>query len=124
MTQYLTLDDALYVVAKYGFHIRDAGLLSSALARPASTLMGVDAYPALEEKAAVLLESGTRNHALLDGNKRTAWTLTVLFLWINGYKHTFDTDTAFHLVTGVAAGQIPREQSARSIVDHLAERSL
>ena len=40
MTRFLTLDDALDVVGWPGFHIRDAGLLASALARPATSFGG------------------------------------------------------------------------------------
>ena len=113
---------ALHVVARFGFHVRDAGLLASALARPATTVMGQDAYPGLELKAAALLESAARNHSLLDGNKRTAWTLMVLFLWINGYRHDFDTDTAFDLVVGVADGSVDLRDSSARIAAHLVPR--
>jgi len=118
----LTIDDALQVLGRFGFHARDAGLLASALARPATTVFGTDAYETLELKAAVLLESLARNHALVDGNKRTAWTLTVLFLWINGYRHDMDTDTAFELVLGVARGELEPADAAEIIRRHLVAR--
>jgi death-on-curing protein len=117
------MDDALYVVGRYGFHIRDAGLLASALARPAASVTGSDAYPSLDLKASALLESSIRNHSLVDGNKRTAWTLTVLFLWINGYRHDFTTDQAFTLVLGVANGSIALEASSAQIARHRIART-
>lgn len=101
MTAYPEIEDALQVVDRYGFHIRDIGLLASALARPATTVMGVEAYPQLAMKAAALMESVARFYPLIDGNKRTAWTLMILMLWINGYRHDFDTDAAFNLVVGL-----------------------
>ena len=104
MTAYLEIEDALQVVDRYGFQIRDVGLLASALTRPATTVRGAEAYPELAVKAAALLESVARFHPLLDGNKRTAWTIMVLLLWINGYRHNFTTDEGFRLVVGVAAG--------------------
>lgn len=122
MTHYLDLDDALFVVKRFGFHVRDPGLLASALSRPATTVMGQDAYPSLESKAAALLESAARNHALVDGNKRTSWTLMVLFSWVNGYQHNFDTDTAFDMVVGVAAGSVTLEESSALIAQRLAFR--
>jgi death on curing protein len=122
VTAYLEIGDALQVVDRYGFHIRDIGLLASALARPATTVVGVEAYPQLEMKAAALLESVARFHPLIDGNRRTAWTLMVLMLWINGFRHDFSTDDGFDLVVGVAAGDIPLEESARIIAAHLAKR--
>ena len=54
----------------------DAGLLASAVARPQSSVFGQDAYPGVWEKAAALMESLGRNHALVDGNKQLAWTAT------------------------------------------------
>ena len=41
-------------------------------------------YPALHEKAAALLHSVARNHALIDGNERTAWLAMRVFLRFNG----------------------------------------
>ena len=78
MTEYVTLDDALLVAQEFGFHVRDHGLLASALARPATTVFGADAYPSLDRKAAALLESVVKNHPFFDGNKRSG---AFLFLW-------------------------------------------
>lgn len=115
MTEYLTLEDGLQIVERFGFHVRDAGLLASALARPAASLFGDDAYATIDRKAAALLESLARNHPLFDGNKRTAWTSFVAFLWINGWKHRFTTDDAFDLVIGVASGTIDLDESEQRI---------
>ncbi|MBG0741361.1 type II toxin-antitoxin system death-on-curing family toxin [Paeniglutamicibacter antarcticus] len=122
MSPYLEIEDALQVIDQYGFHIRDVGLLASALARPATTVMGAEAYPQLATKAAALLESVARFHPLIDGNKRTAWTLMILLLWINGYRHDFSTDDAFDLVVGVATGDIDLKRSAILIKKHLIRR--
>ena len=122
MTAYLDIEDALQVIDQYGFHIRDVGLLASALARPATTVMGAEAYPELAMKAAALLESVVRFHPLIDGDKRTAWTLMVLLLWINGYRHDFTTDEGFDLVVGVAAGTVELRDSAALISRHLVLR--
>lgn len=122
MTRYLELADAVQAVERLGFHIRDAGLLASALARPATTLFGADAYASLELKAASILESTARNHPLVDGNKRLAWTLTVLLLWINGYRHEMPTDVAFDLVLGVARGDLDLDASAAVLRAHLVRR--
>ncbi|MFK0004851.1 type II toxin-antitoxin system death-on-curing family toxin [Paenarthrobacter sp. NPDC090522] len=121
MTAYLNIEDALQVVDWYGFHIRDVGLLASALARPATTVMGTEAYPELPLKAAALLESVARFHPLVDGNERTAWTLMVLLLWINGYRHNFTTDEGFELVVGVAKGTTTLTDSAAEIAQHLVQ---
>ncbi|MGB3230119.1 MAG: Fic family protein, partial [Mycobacterium sp.] len=56
------------------------GLLDAAVARPQATVFGVDAYPQVWDKAAALLQSLARNHALVDRNKRTAWAAAWTFL--------------------------------------------
>jgi len=119
VTEYLGLEDALLTATRLGFHARDIGLLDSALARPSSSMFGQAAYPDLPTKAAALLESLARNHPFFDGNKRSAWLLTVQFLWINGFRHDFDTDAAFDLVMGVAQGSIELAESAATISAHL-----
>jgi death-on-curing protein len=122
MTEYLSLDDALHIAKRLGFHVRDAGLLASALARPATTLFGDDAYPSLPMKTAALLESMVRNHPFVDGNKRSGWTFAITFLWLNGYRHTMDVQTAFDLVIGVAEGRLDLEASAAIFGGHIASR--
>jgi hypothetical protein len=60
--EYLTLDDVLALIDDLGVGpIRDIGLLDSAVHRPQVTVYGDDAYPDLDQKAAVLLESLVRN---------------------------------------------------------------
>ncbi|WP_286403674.1 type II toxin-antitoxin system death-on-curing family toxin [Pseudarthrobacter defluvii] len=81
-----------------------------------------EAYPELAVKAAALLESVARFHPLIDGNEQTAWTLMVLLLWINGYRHDFTTDEGFDIVVGVAAGTIDLLDSAAEISRHLVPR--
>lgn len=122
MSSYLEIEDALQVIDRYGFHIRDIGLLASALARPGTTVMGTEAYPQLAMKAAALLESVARFHPLIDGNKRTAWTLMVLMLWINGYRHDFSTDEGFDLVVDMEAGKLELQDCATLISKHMVPR--
>jgi len=65
--------------------VRDFSLLHSAVERPKATFDGKDLYPSAFAKAAALLQSLCMNHPFTDGNKRTAWATTHLFLWRNGY---------------------------------------
>lgn len=106
---YLTLTELLHVAERTlggEVPVRDHGLLQSALARPQASAFGSDAYPTLEEKAAALLHSLARNHALVDGNKRLALAATIAFLGVNGRRLTLTNDEAYHLVMEVAAGQL------------------
>lgn len=105
--EYLDLEDLLGLTrALHAGPVRDLGLLDSSCARPRSTAFGADAYPRLEDKAAALLHSLARNHALVDGNKRLAWLATVVFLDLNGQTVELDDEAAFDLVMAVAEGSI------------------
>jgi death-on-curing protein len=86
--------------------IRDAGLIDSAAHRPMATVFGQDAYPDLFTKAASILHSILRNHALVDGNKRLAWTACLVFLAVNGLEVDPDQDDAFEFVMKVAASDL------------------
>ena len=46
------------------------GLLESSLEMPKLSLFGKEQYPELYQKAAILMETLTKNHCLSDGNKR------------------------------------------------------
>jgi death-on-curing protein len=73
--EHLDVDDRVRLVGRIlgtPSPIRDLGLLGSAVARPATTVFGQDAYPDLWTKAAALLQSLVKNPALSDGNKRGA----------------------------------------------------
>jgi death-on-curing protein len=107
--EYLDLDDLIdLAVLLLGdpAPIRDVGLLGSAVARPRTTVGGADAYPDLWTKAAALLQSIVKNHALVDGNKRLGWLATAVFLELNGVRTTkVSDDDVYAFVMRVAAGK-------------------
>jgi death on curing protein len=86
--------------------VRDHGLLASAAARPQATAFGEDAYPTIHMKAAALLHSLLRNHALVDGNKRLAWLATYVFLDLNGHTPRAGQDEVVEFVLTVAGGSL------------------
>jgi death-on-curing protein len=105
---YLELADILQLGREIiaDFRVRDLGLLESALARPKTTVFGDDAYPSFYQKVATLLHSIARNHALIDGNKRLAWSAARLFCLMNDQDIKMKPDKAYEMVVGVAAGEI------------------
>ena len=117
--EYLDLEDLIDLAAGLLGHpppIRDVGLLGSAAARPQTTAFGEDAYPDLWTKAAALLQSILKNHALVDGNKRLGWLATATFLEINGVGVThMPNDTVYEFVVALAAGNHEVEEIARSL---------
>jgi death-on-curing protein len=104
---YLDIHDVLQICERIipNLAIRDQGLLQSAIERPRTTVFGEDAYKTFPEKAAALMHSLARNHALVDGNKRISWAATRAFCLLNGYDIKMSVDDAEELVVGVAAGK-------------------
>jgi death-on-curing protein len=115
--EYLDLEDLLALVRALGAGpVRDVGLLDSAAARPRATAFGEDAYATMVLKAAALLHSLARNHALIDGNKRLAWLATVVFLDLNACEVRISDDAAFQLVMDAAVGTADVEAIAPRLV--------
>lgn len=104
---YLDLDDLVYVAARSigaPAEVRDYGLLEAAVARPRTTVFGQDAYPSLFDKAAALVHSVAKNHALVDGNRRLALGALIAFLGMNGQRLTLSNDQAYDLIIEIASG--------------------
>jgi death-on-curing protein len=123
---YLTAEDVLAVadlaVDDQAVVVRDAGLLESAVHRPAAAMFGQEAYSDLFDKAAALLQSLAINHPFVDGNKRTAWTSCVVFLALNDVQLRPDIDAAEGLVIGVATGELEDVKVISEALRDLAER--
>jgi death-on-curing protein len=97
--------------------IRDRGLLESALARP------INKFAYGETNIAALAAAYgfgiARNHAFVDGNKRTALAAMIVFLGLNGIDLDATQEEATAIVLGLAAGEIPEEVLANWIADHM-----
>jgi death on curing protein len=111
LTIYLERDDIVAgggIACGFRLIIADEGMLQSAVARPKASVFGEDAYPTLDDKAAAMLHSLARNHAFVDGNKRTAWAAAWAFLRLNGIDlpDVYDVDFAEQLVIAAAIGEI------------------
>ena len=101
---YIRVEDILAIhadqIERYGGGdgIRDPGLLEAALFRPQTGY-----YPTLIDEAAALWESLSQNHPFIDGNKRTAFAATYVFLAINGLDIIATDDEAQNFVLGLYA---------------------
>lgn len=122
---YLSVEDLLEIAAGVMDQVvlRDAGLLASAAARPQVTVFGDDAYPSFEDKAAALLHSLVRNHALVDGNKRLAWSAARIFYLLTGRDLTYTDDEAEDLMLSAASGQLDVPVIAAWLAAHLEDAS-
>ena len=97
--------------------IRDEALLESAVAAPQASMMGKPLISEPTEIAAAYLFYLCRNHAFIDGNKRTALAACLVFLESNNLlprtKLSADEWEAF--VLDVAAGKLDRDQTTRHL---------
>jgi death on curing protein len=112
--QYLDLADylvlagaALDVAPKALFDVADVGLAESALHAPAATFAGVEFYPDLVTKAAVLVVRLAKNHPLPDGNKRAAYLAMLEFLARNGRRFlATDVDATIDMMVKIAGSEV------------------
>jgi len=97
----LALHDRLLALDGGAAGVRNLGLLQSALARPQQLHAYGDA-PDTIDMAAAYMVGIVRNHPFVDGNKRTAFVVGVLFLEINGHRFTATEEDATQAVLGLA----------------------
>lgn len=95
------------LIAEHGGRagIRDADLLSSALARPRNRRVYGDSAT-LYDLAAAYGAGISRNHPFVDGNKRVALMVMYVFLEINGYRLDVPEVEAVDVMLRLAAGEL------------------
>lgn len=91
--------------------VRDAGLLESALSRPRN--LAHYGQPDGFELAAAYAFGLARNHPFIDGNKRSAFVATELFLMLNGWRLTATDVDCVMVMLSLAAGEIDEAHFAR-----------
>lgn len=119
--RYLTLSELVYINGKVlndakilsgAQQIRDVALLDAAIARPAQSVFGQDAYPTLRMKVAALFHSVARNHPFTDGNKRTATIAAIFMFAVNGQRIAWQPEEALERIVDVAEGRADMESLA------------
>lgn len=96
--------------------LRDENALESELGRAQNKVVYGD--PDHADIAAAYVFGLGRNHAFLDGNKRTAIVTAVTFLAINGYMLTADDGLLYSFTMGIASGEIDENGAAAFFRDH------
>lgn len=102
-------------IARFGGHdwaLRDKGLLVSALARPLQKWQYEKPQPDLCDLAAAYAFGICKNHAFVDGNKRTAHAVAVAFLRENGMVHDAETQEVVGFMLAVAESSITETELA------------
>jgi len=84
--------------------VRDKGLLESAWARPRQHFAYSDPTPDIPGLAAAYALGIAKNHAFLDGNKRTAYVVCRTFLILNGWDMTASREDRYAAFLALAAG--------------------
>lgn len=119
--RYLTTSEAIYIngrllndarILSGKRQVRDFALLDAAVARPAASAFGGDAYATLEDKVAALLHSLLRNHPFTDGNKRTATVAAIFMFQINGQRVVWEPAEALEVILAAAADRCPIDRLA------------
>ncbi len=108
--------DAIHtaLVQQHGgsYGIRDLPLLESALDRPRNRYH----YEPNADLGALAAAYGigiAKNHAFVDGNKRTTFQVMYVFLGLNGYRITAKEPAVVSLMVDVATGDIDEDALAR-----------
>lgn len=115
MMKYLAIEDIVRIYKRIiessgGLDgIRDIGGLESAVIQPQMNVFGVEMYPSIAEKAAILAFSLITNHPFMDGNKRIGHASMEVFLILNGFEIIADIDEQEQIILGVAAGKMDKE---------------
>lgn len=90
--------------------IRDESLLLSALSRPQN--LAAYGAPDAADLAAAYAAGITRNHAFVDGNKRTGLAVAMVFLLDNGYELIAANDDLVMTMLSVADGTMSEPELA------------
>ena len=91
--------------------LRDASLLDSALAKPLNVI-AYAADPDIFVLAASHAFGITRNHAFVDGNKRTAAVISEGFLLLNGWRVVAAKEDKYFTFLHLADGSVTEEEMA------------
>lgn len=106
--KHLTADQALQLharlIERFGGApgVRNQSALDAEFARPFAAFGGIEAFPSVHEKAAVLLHDLATPHAFIDGNERVALAATLVWLEVNGYGLALVAEQRYQLTMRVA----------------------
>ena len=103
-----------------GAGLRDNHLLESALAKPQD--LAAYGEPDVAALAAAYGYCISRNHAFIDGNKRTGLVATELFLRLNGYRLVVGDADCVLTMLAVASGDITEEEFAAWLRRHIIKK--
>ena len=101
--------------------IRDQGLLESALARAQNIATYAESTPSLARLAAAYGAGIIRNHAFVDGNKRTGLVAAFVFVERNGWRVTASQEEVYLTFYDLAAGNLSEDELTHWLEANIAE---
>jgi death-on-curing protein len=120
---YLSSNEVLLIhdhaIREFGgsFGLMSPGQLAASIAAPRQTMFDQELYPDLFSKAAILFYLLVKNHAFVDGNKRTAALTLIEFLERNGYTLNATNDELYQFTVDVASSVLGKEETEMWIRD-------
>lgn len=106
--RFVTIEEVIMIhdnqVESFGgsLGIRDYGLLESAVFQPQASFNGQLLHPDIYSQAAAYLYHLTMNYPFIDGNKRTAFAVTDVFIRINQYSLNLNDQEVYEMMIKVA----------------------
>ncbi len=101
--------------------VRDLALLESALAKPKQFYAYSEPAPTLTQLAAAIAFGLARNHAFIDGNKRTAYVACRLFLRLNDYDLKASQEDKYKTFLALASGELSQDRLTEWLDRNLTE---
>ena len=101
-----------------GAGIRDLGLLESAILKPRHIFLYGGSNTPIPHLASAYAYGIARNHPFVDGNKRTALVISLLFLQLNGWKISCSPDHLYETFMKLAEGSLSEENLCSWFVEH------
>jgi death-on-curing family protein len=91
------------------------GKLEGAVDRP-RTAWGYGTFDIID-LAVTLFEGIAQAHAFIQGNKRTAWKTSIMFLKANGFtvSSSLDGEAFGHFLTQFVAGEVPKASVVETV---------
>ena len=104
-----------------GDGVRDQGLFQSAMARPRN--LAAYGQPDAAALAASTAFGLARNHAFVDGNKRTALVVCETFLQLNGFRLEASNAELVVMFLSLASGDLTEEELSEWLRDRLINKT-
>ena len=105
----IAIHDTLIEEFGGSFGLRDHELLESASTQPMQSFGGEDLHPTLFDKAAAYAFFISENQPFIDGNKRTASSVSAVFLDINGFELNCPSGEIYETMMNLANKRLSRE---------------